>query len=36
VVSKRRLRRTFDQRFIGNRLDGEGLLKEAVEELATA
>jgi len=33
---KGRLRRTFDQRFVGDRLDGDGLLQEAVEELATA
>src|SRR5215472_7721440 len=36
VVSEGRLRRTFDQRFVGDRLDSDGLLQEAVEELATA
>src|SRR5215472_17010325 len=36
VVSEGRLRRTFDQRFVGDRLDRDGLLQEPVEELATA
>jgi hypothetical protein len=36
VVLEGRHRRTFAQRFVGNWLDSDGLLQQAVEELARA